>query len=211
MNVLDPIPRADFLALVKPSRTELSANIGRKARCCFGTRPARLQNPKTGRCRLASMTRFFSDRLSIVSQGASWAGVALALPGLQLTLRNGLDREDTFAVITVMTKSEFVVGCGTAEELQKAGVIGPPKQMFAMSIPIIVEYMRRRAAEHDITLPRKLAPPPAAMPAWVEKNKEVFGSTHHGSVKVTWSSNEQFSVAALAGSGWPDVYPEPAS
>ena len=199
MNVLDPIPRADFLALVK--RPELSfrehRSKGQMLLWHEAGKAPKSQNRALKVCVYDALV--FRTAWAIVSQGASWAGVALALPGLQMTLRNGLDREDTFAVITVITENQFVVGCGTAEELQKSGVIGPPKQMFAMSIPIIVEYMRARAAEHDITLPRKLAPPPAAMPAWVEKNKEVFGSTHHGSVKVTWSPNEQFSVAALAG------------
>src|ERR1700730_3507601 len=44
----------------------------------------------------------FRTAWSIVSQGTSWSGVHLALPGLQMTLRNGLDREDTFAVITLL-------------------------------------------------------------------------------------------------------------
>lgn len=199
MNSLDQIPRADFLALA--NRPELSFREHRsKGQMLLwhevGKAP-KSQNRALKVCVYDALV--FRTAWSIVSQGASWAGVALALPGLQMTLRNGLDRDDTFAIITVMTESEFVVGCGTVEELQKAGVIGPPKQMFAMQIPVVVEHMRRRAAEYDITLPRKLAPPASAMPAWAAKNKEVFGSTHHGSVKVTWSPNEQFAVAALAG------------
>jgi hypothetical protein len=113
-------------------------------------------------------------------------------------LRDGLDREDTFAVITVLSKSEFVVGCGTAEELQKAGVIEPPAQMFAMSIPIIVEYMRRRAAEHDITLPRKLAPDITARPAWAASKKEPFGTIRHDNgTTVTFTPHSQGGVAML--------------
>src|ERR1019366_10316926 len=41
------------------------------------------------------MTRFYRTAWSIVSQGASWPGVALALPGLQLCVRDGLDRDRT--------------------------------------------------------------------------------------------------------------------
>jgi hypothetical protein len=199
MNVLDPLPRTDFLALA--NRSELSfrehRSKGQMLLWHEAGKAPKSQNRALKVCVYDALV--FRTAWSIVSQGSSWAGVALALPGLQMTLRNGLDRDDTFAVITVMTESQFVVGCGTAEELQRAGVIGPPKQMFAMSIPIIIEHMRRRAAEHDITLPRQLTPPACSMPAWAAKNKEVFGSTRHaGGVKVTWSPNEQFSVAALA-------------
>jgi hypothetical protein len=199
MNVLDLIPRADFLALANRSEPSFREHRSKGQMLLWyeaGKAP-KSQNRELKVCVYDAL--LFRTAWSIVSQGASWAGVSLALPGLQMTLRNALDRDDTFAIITIMSEREFVVGCGTVDELQAAGVIGPPKQMFAMQVPIVVEHMRRRAAEHDITLPRKLAPLASAMPAWVAKNDAVFGSTRHaGGVTVTWSPNDQFSVAALA-------------
>ncbi|HEY8007725.1 MAG TPA: hypothetical protein VIE66_13240 [Methylocella sp.] len=201
MNVLDPLPRAEFLALANRSEPSFREHRSKGQMLLWheaGKAP-KSQNRALKLCVHDAL--LFRTAWCIVSQGASWAGVALALPGLQLCLRDGLDREDTFAVITVLSKSQFVVGCGTAEELQKAGVIGPPAQMFAMSIPIIVEYMQRRAAEHDITLPHKLAPDISARPAWVASKKELFGTVRHSSgIVVTFSPHSHGSVAMLTAS-----------
>jgi hypothetical protein len=197
MNVLDPIPRADFLALIKRNPSSFLEHRSQRQMLLWheaGKAP-KSQNRALVTCVYDALV--FRTAWAIVSQGTTWQALALALPGLQLTLRDGLDRADTFAVITVLNENQFVAGCGTAEELAKAGVIGPPRQMFAMSIPIVVEHLRRRATEHDITIPRKLAPPATAIPAWVGKDA-VYGSTRHrGGVKVTWTPNEQFSVALL--------------
>jgi hypothetical protein len=197
MNVLDSIPRADFLALIKrnPSSFLEHRSQGQMPLWHEAGKAPKSQNRPLVTCVYDALV--FRTAWAIVSQGTTWPALALALPGLQLTLRDGLDRAETFAIVTVIDERQFVVGCGTAEELAAAGVIGPPRQMFAMSIPIVVQHLRRRAAEHDITIPRKLAPPPAAMPAWVEK-EAVYGSTRHGGgVKVAWSPDEQFTVALL--------------
>jgi hypothetical protein len=123
--------------------------------------------------------------------------VKLAMPGLQLCLRDGLDRADTFAGITVLSASEFLVGAGTIPELRKDGVIGLPLPTWLMPLGVIVEHLRRRAAENGIKLPKKLAPPASALPAWADENA-AFGETRHRGARVTWSLNaSQFSVACL--------------
>jgi hypothetical protein len=201
MNILDPLPRADFLALIKRDAAAFRDHRAAGQLLLWhevGKAP-KSQNRPLVTCVHDAL--LFRTAWSIVSQGASWAGVAIALPALQLCLRDGLDREDTFAVITVLSKSQFVVGCGTAEELQKAGVIGPPAQMFAMQIAVVVEYMRRRAAEHDITLPRKLAPDITARPAWATSKTEPFGTIRHSNgITVTFTPHSQGSVAMLTAS-----------
>jgi hypothetical protein len=198
MNVLDPLPRADFLALANRSESSFREHRSK------GQILAWHEAGKAPKSQIRPLKLCVHDALlfrtawCIVSQGASWAGLVLALPALQLCLRDGLDRDETFAVITILSKSQFVVGCGTVAELQNAGVIGPPAQMFSMSIPIVVEYMRRRAAEHDITLPRKLAPDIAARPAWAASKKEPFGTIcHSNGTTVTFSPHSQGGVAML--------------
>jgi hypothetical protein len=196
MNVLDAIPRVDFLALVNRSEPSFREHRSHGQMLLWHEpdKASRSQNRALKTCVYDAL--LFRTAWSIVSQGTTWPGVRLALPGLQMTLRNGLDREDTFSVITLLNERELIVGAGTAEELAALGVIGQPRQMFAMSIPVVVEYMRRRAAEHDVTLPRKLAPPPGEQPLWA-RGSPAWADPSAGK-KVIWTPNyTQFSIAAL--------------
>jgi hypothetical protein len=132
---------------------------------------------------------------AFVSQGPSWRAIAVALPGLQYTLRDGIDRKGCCSAITLLSETSLLCGAGTFDELAGDGVIGKPVRTWIMPIDPVVALLRKRAADNQIALPKKLAPPLSEMPSWARGTPAWKAPSHSGGARVTWQpATGAFSV-----------------
>ncbi len=192
MTALEP---GDFLRLI--NRTDVAFRLLRKRRelLLWNEPPKRRASDRLDR--IAYDAAAFLTSFGFVSFcGVPWAAVAAAAPGLQFTLRDGVDRRETYAAIRIISKSEFICGAGSWAELQKEGVIGLPHHTMIQPLPPIVDYLRRRAAEHNIKLPQKLAPPPGEIPVWARGNPR-WATPGPGGARVTWEPTGAFQLTAV--------------
>jgi hypothetical protein len=191
---MDLIARRDFLTLINRSEHAL-ASIRRRREIMLWNDPLKSTTMSTPT--IAYDAALWLSAFLIVSQGPSWEGVRLALPGLQYTLRASVDRPDTFAAITIASPTEMIVGAGTFDELVADRVIGLPNHTFLAPLPPVVDLMRRRAAEAGIILPAKLAPPLLDAPIWA-RGDPAWEDPHaaHG-VRTVWQPSGAFALATL--------------
>ena len=196
MKPMDPIPRAAFLKLVNRSKASFNIHRSRGEMMLWCEPPPRHSGNREMTC-VAYDAALFLTGFGFVSQGPSWEAIALTLPGLQYTLRDGIDRKGTFAGITLLSKTEFLVGAGTFDELHKEGVIGLPAHTWIMPLEPIVALLRKRAAEDKIALPAKLAPPPGDVPVWARGNPAWPDPAYRGGTRVLWEPTGELTVACL--------------
>ena len=197
MNPIDAVPRASFLKLTACNKGMADMHRARGEMLLWNEPPDGVNVGSAELKRIAYDAALYLTGAGFVEQGPPWKAIALTLPGLQLCLRDGIDRPNTFAGITLLNEKEFLVGAGTFDELQKQHIIGIPNATWLTPLPPIVDLLRRRAAEYQIELPKRLAPPLGEFPSWAKKHP-AFGATQTGGARVTWEPAGVVSVAAIA-------------
>ena len=192
MSPMDGIGRANFCRLVNRTKNTLAMHRSREEVLFW------CELPKTfgvdGKI-IAFDAALFLIAEAFVSQGPLWKGIGLMMPGLQLTLRDAIDRPGTFAAIALLSDKEFLTGAGTIEELRQQGIVGVPFHHWLTPIPPVVAALRDRAEAKGIALPARLAPPLEERPLWAQSDPRW--STYRGGVRVEWQPQGATTVAPV--------------